>query len=269
MVSNLQEITITFDDKKYVKIESLGPLVETINPCQIQYKSTKFQQAQIVAEPTKRIVGFEKDTELKPKIWNHFSLTDVSITVDNKLIFSYYTSLDPKLYIFSDFQDNETEITFSSSPFGCAVMPGTDRAVVTLPEENSIEFINTLNMTKGGKVEVEDLDVLVSLLDVTEFTHEQLIAVCSDELLCVKLDGTLVYSKDGERLAGRRGKIYFNGYITSNIQRMSPDGKNCEEIINKDDGINLPSGMCFNNDFTKLFVIINGYTSVSVYNCRY
>lgn len=46
---------------------------------------------------------------------------------------------------------------------------------------------------------------------------------------------------------------------------MSPDGNNYEEMLNKVNGIKHPYGMCFNNAFTKLFVINNSLKSVYVY----
>ncbi|XP_052075079.1 transcription intermediary factor 1-beta-like [Mytilus californianus] len=54
IVSNLQEIEITFDEKKYIEIDYFGPLLQTVKPCQVYYKSKKFQQAQIRTELTKQ-----------------------------------------------------------------------------------------------------------------------------------------------------------------------------------------------------------------------
>ncbi|VDI81181.1 Hypothetical predicted protein [Mytilus galloprovincialis] len=103
--------------------------------------------------------------------------------------------------------------------------------------------------------------------------HDHLIVRCVGKLFCVKLDGTLVYSKDVSGISGvtldRQGNIYFCDYHGSNIQRISSGGKSSEEMLNKDNGISQPYGMSFNNDFTKLFVINNKYTSVCVYKCKY
>lgn len=41
--------------------------------------------------------------------------------------------------------------------------------------------------------------------------------------------------------------------------------KNCEEMLNKNNGISGPNKMYFNNDFTKLFVSDNFCTSVYVF----
>ncbi|VDI38426.1 Hypothetical predicted protein [Mytilus galloprovincialis] len=306
MISSSHEIDIAFDAKKairMIRIDLFGQLSETVKPCQIQYNSKKIQQAQIMTEKIKRIVKFEKDTEVKLKAGcDSFEL---AITVDNKLLL---TSFKPKLYVYRDCKDYETEIILSSPSYGVVVIPGTERAVVTLPDEESIQFINTANMTKDDKVKVSftcygitvgrdriyvgGKDGTIKVLDtngtilklikqgsgditflVYDDCHEQFFGRSHNKLQCFKLDGTLVYSKDVSGTAGvtrdRQGNIYYGGYYTSNIQRMSPDGENCEEMLKEDDGIDSPYGMCFNNDFTKLFVINNSYTSLSVYNCRY
>ncbi|XP_052073668.1 tripartite motif-containing protein 45-like [Mytilus californianus] len=307
MISDSQEINITFDEKKVVNFESLGSLLEYTQPCQVQYKPRKFQQAQINAEPMKRIAEFEKDTEVKLKPGVKYDLRAVSITNDNKLLLINDSYSEPKMYVYRDCKDYETDITFSTIPCGAAVIPGTDRAVVTLPYDNSIQFINTTTMTKGDKVNVgflcygitagreriyvgsfggtiKTLDTKGTILKTIQQTsddiffmayndiHEQLIVRCSGKLFCIKLDGTLIHRMDVSGTAGvtfdRQGNIYFGGNLTSNIQRLASDGKHCEEMLNEDNGINHPFGMCFNNDFTKLFVINNGCKSVSVYKCK-
>ncbi|VDI49608.1 Hypothetical predicted protein [Mytilus galloprovincialis] len=270
MVSSSHEIDIAFDAKKNIRIDLFGQLSETVKPCQVQYKSKKFQQAQIITEKIKHIVKFEKDTEVKLKA--------------------------------GDCKDYETEIILSSNPYGVVVLPGTERAVVTLPAEESIQFINTANMTKDDKVKVGftcfsitagrdriyvgGMNGTIKVLDINgtflhiikqgsgvifflvyDDCHAQFFVRSPNKLQCFKLDGTLVYSKDVSGTAGvtrdRQGNIYCGGYRTSNIQRMSSDGENCEEMLKEDDGIDRPYGMCFNNDFTKLFVI-NNSQNVSV-----
>ncbi|XP_063419192.1 uncharacterized protein LOC134702012 [Mytilus trossulus] len=391
IVSDSQEFDITFDEKKDGKLESLGSLSEYVHQCQVQYKPKKFQQAQIKAEPMKNIIGFEKDTVLKfntDVVKNVFS---VSVTDNNKLLITNAASSDPKLYVFRDCKDYKTEIEFSSAPYCVAVIPGTNRAVITLPDEGSIQFSNTTTMTKDNKVKVgfcccgiaagrdriyvggtgassdpklyvfrdcKDYKTeiefssapycvavipgtnraVITLPDegsiqfsnTTTMTkdnkvkvgfcccgiaagrdriyvggtggtiktldpngtvlktiqqgsnniffiayddiHDHLIVSCVGKLLCVKLDGTLVYSKDVSGTAGvtldRQKNIYFGGFETNNIQRMSTDGENCEEMLNQDNDIDHPYGMCLNNDFTKLFVINNFLESVSVFNCK-
>ncbi|XP_052073670.1 E3 ubiquitin-protein ligase TRIM71-like [Mytilus californianus] len=307
MVSSSQEIEITFDEQKVAKIESLGSLLEFTQPCQVQYKPKKFQQAQMKAERMKRIVGFEKDIELKLKTGVVYNLLCVSVTDNDMLLMTNYSSSDSKLFVYRDCKDFETEITFSSKPRLVGVIPGTGRAVVTLTNEKSIQFINTTTMTKGDKVNVgftcygitagrdriyvggkngtiKILDTNGTILKtmqqgsdyiyfmVYSDLHDHLIVRISGKLFCVKLDGTQVYSMNVSGTTGitrdRQGNIYFGGNDTNNIQRISSDGNNCVKMLNKDNGIKRPYGMCFNNDFTKLFVINNEGKALYVYKCK-
>jgi hypothetical protein len=69
------------------------------------------------------------------------------ITWPSKLIKPY-----PKVYIYKDYNTYEDEISFTSVPCGITVVPCTDKAVVTLPWEKSIQFINTTNNTKDCRI---------------------------------------------------------------------------------------------------------------------
>ncbi|XP_063419158.1 uncharacterized protein LOC134701969 [Mytilus trossulus] len=308
IVSDSQEFDLTFDEKKDVKLESLGSLLEYVQPCQVQYKPKKCQQAQINAEPLKCILGFEKETVLLQLLTDGVKrLFSVSVTDNNKLLITTAASSDTKIYVYRDCKDYETEIRFSSTPFCVAVIPGTDRAVITIPSERSIQFINTTTMTKSDKVNmgftcygitagrdriyvggqggtIKTLDTNGTILTtirqgsdeiyfmVYNDLQDHLIVRCVGKLLCIKVDGTLVYSKEVSGIAGvtldRQRNVYVGGYETNNIQKMSSDGRICEEMLNKDNGIERPYGMCFNNDFTKLFVINNGCKSVHVFKCK-
>ncbi|XP_071178464.1 uncharacterized protein [Mytilus edulis] len=309
MISYSQEIEITYDEKKDVKLECFGSLSESVSSCQVQYKTKKFQQAQIMTQPTKQIAGFEMGAELQSRKWYPYCLKDICVTGDNKLLLTNYSGIHPKLYVYRDCTDYETEFTFSCYPLCVAVIPGTDKAAVTLPNDKSIQFINTKKMIKGDTVNVgftchgitaghdriyvggesgtiKTLDTNGNILNTIhqgsgvidrmsyDDSGEQINVGCLNELICINLDGTHVYSKDisgTSRIArDEQGNIYYCGHCESTIWRMSSDWKNNEEMLNKDNhGIRSPYGMCFNNEFTKLFVINKNSKSVFVYNCKY
>ncbi|VDI01419.1 Hypothetical predicted protein [Mytilus galloprovincialis] len=154
MISYSQEIEIIYDEKKDVKLECFGSLSESFSSCQIQYKPNKFQQAQIMAQPTKQIAGFEMDAELQLSKRYPHCIKYICVTGDNKLLLTNYSGLYPKLFVYKDCKDYETGFMFSCYPLCVAVIPGTDKAVVTLPNDKSIQFINTKKMTKGDTVNV-------------------------------------------------------------------------------------------------------------------
>ncbi|CAC5369290.1 unnamed protein product [Mytilus coruscus] len=296
-------------------MQNIKYLVTTLNDCNDNKNSnlqliviTKsvitLQITQIIAETSKRFVGLEKGTELKLKTGVKYDLRNLSITKDNILLLIDDSQSSQTLYVYRDCKYYETKIKFASSPYRADVISGTQRAVVNLPTELSIQFINTTNMTKGDKIKVgfvcyeitSNCDILyvggqsgiIKIFDINgkikktikqgaqyiyqmlyDDVQKQLIAQCPNTILCVKVDGTLVYSKDAPGVTGvtfdQDCNIYFDYFNNSKIQRMSSDAKTCEEMINRDDGIIQPHGICFNNDFTKLFVINNEGTSVFVY----
>ncbi|CAG2237677.1 unnamed protein product [Mytilus edulis] len=89
----------------------------------------------------------------KGSLTRTYNFSDISVTENDKVLVTNDSSLDPLLFVFSDFT-YESKIRFSSIPRCVAVIPGTDKAVVTLPEINRIQFINTSKMTSGDKVNV-------------------------------------------------------------------------------------------------------------------
>lgn len=223
-----------------------------------------------MTEPTHRILGFEKDTD-DLRCNAICNLVDVAIIDDNKLLLTNYIGSNQKLYVYRECKEYEGEITFTSDPRGVAVIAGSDRAVVTLPNNKYIKFINTKQMKKEVKVDVKFECIAVSAgrdniyvsgnngtiktLDTNgtilqsinhgetdiyfllyDDIHEQFIVRFDNKLSCVKLDGTLVFSMDVSGRAGvtfdRQGDIYFGNYHTNNIQRISPDGKKNEQMLN-------------------------------------
>jgi sugar lactone lactonase YvrE len=53
----------------------------------------------------------------------------------------------------------------------------------------------------------------------------------------------------------QQGHVYISGADSHDIHRLSPDGTLRDIVLSKHDGVDGPSGITFNNDFTKLFII--------------
>ena len=68
----------------------------------------------------------------------------------------------------------------------------------------------------------------------------------------------------------RQGHVYISGLFSNDIRRLSPDGTFSDIVLSEDDGVDMyrPGCITFNNDCTKLFIIINKGRTVLVYNCR-
>lgn len=61
------------------------------------------------------------------------------------------------------------------------------------------------------------------------------------------------------------GNIYIVGHSSENILRLSPNGGNFSVVLTTKDGIKHPCALCFNKDFTKLYVSNKMGKSVTVF----
>jgi hypothetical protein len=226
----------------------------------------------------------------------------MAVTSDNKLLLCDCS--DKKVYIYKDYKTYEDEISLTSQPCGITVVPCTDKAVVTLLEEESIQFINTTNNTKDNKINIGELcysvtavkdkiyiggrdKVIILNIDGSFVrkiaTHgglnnnllynernDQLLLRQHEELCCINLDGHVIYTYDisgGGLAVDQQGHVYISGEDSDDIHRLSPDGTFRDIVLSEHDGVDRPQSITFNNDFTKLF-IINGGESVLVYSCK-
>jgi hypothetical protein len=306
MMSTIKDIDMEFEENKNFKTETIGSISEITRPCPIQHKSMKIQQTQVQHDRTKTLTEVRIDGQIKLKHGERYTLSDMAVTSDNTLHICNYDSTDPKVYIYKDYKTYADEISFTSRPCDIAVVPCTDKAVVTLPDESSIQFINTANNTKDNKVQIGEKcfgvtavkdqvylggDNKVIILDINgsrvrevrtdggniwdlfyNERNDQMLLRQYRGLCCISLDGQVIYRYDIYGDVGltvdRQGYIYISGLQSNDIQRLSPDGTFHDIVLSKHDGIDRPWGITFNKDFTKLIVIRRMGTSVLVYSCK-
>jgi hypothetical protein len=259
----------------------------------------KAQHEQVEVDRSQTLTEFIKEGEVNLTRDVHL-LTDMAVTSDNKLLLCNRD--DDKVYIYKDYKTYEDEISFTSPPWCITVVPCTDKAVVTLPVEGSIQFINTTNNTKDNMINIGEVcwsvtavkdkiyiggDDKVIILNIDGslvrkiandgFNYNLLYNERNDQLLlrqigrlcCINLDGHVIYRYDISGLYGlavdQQGHVYICG--ADDIHRLSPDGTFRDIVLSKHDGVDDPRSITFNNDFTKLF-IINGGKTVLVYSCK-
>jgi hypothetical protein len=290
-----------FKEIKNVNIETIGSLSQITRPCPIKYKSMKAQHQQVEVDRSQTLTEFIKGCQVNLTRDVPFMVTDMAVTSDNKLLLCNY--YDKKVYIYKDCKTYEDEISFTSIPLCITVVPCTDKAVVTLPRENSIQFINTTNNTKDNKINIGEFcwsvtavkdniyiggDNKVIILNTegsfvrkiatNGFNYNLLYNERNDQLLlrqkeglcCINLDGHVIYSYDisgDDGLAvDQQGHVYISG--ADDIHRLSPDGTFRDIVLSKHDGVDGTRSITFNNDFTKLFIINRGGKTVLVYSCK-
>jgi outer membrane protein assembly factor BamB len=267
----------------------------------------KAQHQQVEVDRSQTLTEFIKEDEINLTRDVHYDLTDMAVTSDNKLLLcnGYYSH--QKVYIYKDYKTYEDEISLTSEPYCITVVPCTDKAVVTLPGERSIQFINTTNNTKDNKINIGEvfsgvtavkdkiyiggynkviiLNIDGSLVRKIATTNsginnnllynernDQLLLRQKGGLCCINIDGHVIYRYDtsGDRglAVDQQGHVYISGRYSHDIHRLSPDGTFRDIVLSKHDGVDGPEGITFNNDFTKLFIINNEGKTVSVYSCK-
>jgi hypothetical protein len=303
MSSAINEIDMEFKEIKNVNIETIGSLSQITRPCPIKYKSMKAQHEQAEVDRSQTLTEFIKEDEIKLKPGEQYDLIDMAVTSDNKLLLCNSALSHPKVYIYKDYKTYEDEISFTCEPWCITVVPCTDKAVVVLPWEESIQFINTTNNTKDNKINIGEVcwsvtagkdniyigghnKVIILNTEGTRIreiaTHggynnnvlynernDQLLLRQYEGLCCINLDGHVIYRYDISGLLGglavdQQGHVYIGG---ADIHRLSPDGTFRDIVLSKHDGVDGPGSITFNNDFTKLFIINRGKT-VLVYSCK-
>ena len=301
MSSAINEIDMEFKEIKNVNIETIGSLSQITRPCPIKYKSMKAQHQQVEVDRSQTLTEFIKEDEINLTRGEH-NLSDMAVTSDNKLLLCNYS--DHKVYIYKDYKTYEDEISLTSQPECITVVPCTDKAVVTLLYEGSIQFINTTNNTTDNKIKIGEWcygvtavkdkiyiggggKVIILNIDGSLVrkiaTHDginnnllynerndQLLLRQRGRLCCINLDGHVIYRYDisGERglAVDQQGHVYISD--SHDIHRLSPDGTFRDIVLSKHDGVDGPRNITFNNDFTKLFIINNGGKTVLVYSCK-
>jgi hypothetical protein len=305
MSSAINEIDMEFEEIKNVNIETIGSLSQITRPCPIKYKSMKVQHQQVEQDRRQTLTEFIKEGEVNLKQGEQYYLTDMAVTSDNKLLLCEYLPSHHKIYIYKDYKTYEDKISLTSSPWGITVVPCTDKAVVTLLDERSIQFINTTNNTKDNQINIgEDCTGVSAVKDkmyigglgkvlilntdgsrVREIRtddgvnynllynerNDQLLLRQMMRLCCINLDGHVIYRYDISGWEGlavdQQGHVYICGLVSHDIHRLSPDGTLRDIVLSEHDGVDRPEGITFNNDFTKLFIITRGKI-VLVYSCK-
>lgn len=156
MTTTFTDSELTFNNVNDLKIESIGSVTETSTSCEIQHKPLKLKQTQANPESIKPITSIKWERELQLKIVEGYNLTGIAVTNDNKLLLCNFTSKQTYLYMYSNCDQYETQLEFSSRPFGVAVLPTDDLAVVTFPDDKNLQYVNTKIYTKCNTIQTAE-----------------------------------------------------------------------------------------------------------------
>lgn len=130
-------------------IKAFGSIKVRSGLCAVEYQHPKHMQAQ--SQEVQQKVPTKFEFEMKVKIPSG-RITCMVATNDNKLILCNDDIDTNNVSIWTETGHHLKSCTAAGRPFGIAIVPGTDEAVVTLKNISSIQFINITNVTPGRRI---------------------------------------------------------------------------------------------------------------------
>ena len=124
------------------------------------------QNHQAVAKHKARIVPlnkFEFDSKIPFKCKHDVYITGIGVTRDDHLLLCNWRSTD--VMVLSDDGKQLNDIGLEGTPWGIVVVPDKEEAIVTLPNKNCIQIINTSTMRAEQKIMVPVQCYGITLID--------------------------------------------------------------------------------------------------------
>ncbi|CAC5411466.1 unnamed protein product [Mytilus coruscus] len=292
-------------------IKSFGSVKVESTLCTVAYQHPKHLQAQI--QVSRQQVPSKFDFEKKVEIHSG-RITCMVVTNDNKLLLCNDDIDKNNVSLWTETGQHLKSCTVDGKPFGVAIVSGTEEAVVTLRDVNSIQFINITSVTPGRRIDINvsnphgiavirdrvvvgsakgkvaiinlisghilnTLNIgsrnITSIIPFLDDTDERLYC-CEyggrNVVSCITLDGTRVFScsVNGPMALAldTQGNSYVTGYISNDLHRLSPDGKEDNLILTEADGLSRPLAIAFNKTYNKMYISNTNARNVTIFNCK-
>ncbi|CAC5399925.1 unnamed protein product [Mytilus coruscus] len=182
---------------------------------------------------------FEKDVE---ELRKNVQITAIAVTNDNRLILcNRYSN---RLLVYSDSGKFLQDCTVLCKPWDIAILPDGNRGVVTLPLENSIQFLNISNMTTD-KEQISIHNKCHGVAVVSDFivvgANRELYILAMDGSIRtrVQVPGQLIYFLHG----GDNNSVYYTDYHC--LYHVGLDGEEIFRYNNPD--LKVPEGIARDN----------------------
>lgn len=128
-------------------ITSLGSIGRTTWQNKTYYTPPKFQQIQVPSFVPQMPKKFTLDRKIEIKRSDDILITKMCITNDNRLLLCNINGTN--MLVYSDQGDYLQDCVLSAKSWDIAVIPGENRAVVTLPTHSAMQFIDITTMKAG------------------------------------------------------------------------------------------------------------------------
>ena len=165
LISSLTFPQLVFKESKLLsKMETIGSVTIETSPSDMYYQPPKALQAQSKNRAIKLAIQnkFEFDSKIPFKCKHDVCITGIGVTRDDHLLLCNCYSTD--VMVLSDGKQLNN-ISLEGNPWGIVVVPENEEAIVTLPNKNFMQIINTCTMRAEQKIMVPVNCYGITLID--------------------------------------------------------------------------------------------------------
>jgi DNA-binding beta-propeller fold protein YncE len=166
LISSLTFPKLVFKESNLVsKMETIGSVTIETSPSDMNYQPPKALQAQSKNRAIKPAIQnkFEFDSKIPFKCQHEVYISGIGVTRDDHLLLCNWRSTD--VMVLSDDGKQLNDIGLEGKPWGIVVVPDKGKAIVTLPDRNFIQIINTSTMRAEQKIIVPAKCYGITLID--------------------------------------------------------------------------------------------------------
>jgi DNA-binding beta-propeller fold protein YncE len=166
LISSLTFPQLVFKESNLLsKMETIGSVTIETSPSDMNYQPPKALQAQSKNRAIKAAIQnkFEFDSIIPFECKHEVNITGIGVTRDDHLLLCNRSSTD--VMVLSDDGKQLNDIGLEGRPWGIVVVPNKEEAVVTLPNTNFIQIINTSTMRAEQKIKVPVKCYGITLID--------------------------------------------------------------------------------------------------------
>ncbi|VDI12129.1 tripartite motif-containing protein 33 [Mytilus galloprovincialis] len=309
MALSYKKAVLKFEKVGDIDIKSIGSILEAKESCQVKHCQVKLQQAQF--QPGRvTLTTFTKEIQEQVNEGHKIVITDIAVSTDNKVFLSNFISAGA-IYVYSI---NGHKLVYNTirecprHPYGISILTGTDIAIVTLPYESYLQYINTksLKLDKivevgtgcygitttgnyiavGKRTEIKILQRNGEIMKTVLLSNTPLSLICSliynhhdsniiyrnnTEVHCIQLDGTALYKF---KVSGESGiAVDFQGNVYASEHHKSEIQRLLPDGRFRDVVLTGNDGIAKPyaitfNESYTKFIVANTTGLVQIYNCK-
>jgi DNA-binding beta-propeller fold protein YncE len=155
LISSLTYPQLVFKESNLLsKMETIGSATIETSPSDMNYQPPKALQTQTMNRAIKPAIQnkFEFDSKIPFKCKHNVLISGIGVTRDDHLLLCNWYSTD--VIVLSDDGKQLYDIDLEGKPWGIVVVPDKEEAIVTLPDKNFMQIMNTSTMTAEQKIKV-------------------------------------------------------------------------------------------------------------------